>query len=142
MTIKLVSHVGLYAVNLHEAESYYRKLLQLEVAFREAETPRGWGRLPKDKNWKDAEEAGIQLEMVMLYRDGLALAIEKIDEIPGQGAISHIGLEVDKTELARLRAILPQFECQIIHDFDQTIVFDDKYGVRWEPSLVDYANPA
>lgn len=141
MTISLISHVALRAANLREAERYYRYLLGLEVAFREAETAEGWRRLPEGKSWDDAEAAAVQLGMVMLYRDGLALAIEQGAAVNEAGNLSHIGLLVDQAELSRLRRDLAGFECQIVHDFEQTIVFDDKYGVRWEPSLVEYAQP-
>ncbi len=50
-------------------------MFALEVAFREAETPEGWGTLPDSADWDDAERAGFDIGLVMLYRDGFRLAI-------------------------------------------------------------------
>jgi hypothetical protein len=46
------------------------------VAFREAETAAGWLTLPTSAGWEDAQRAGIDLGLVMLYRGGLRLALE------------------------------------------------------------------
>ena len=141
MSISLVSHVALRVVDLREAERYYCDLFGLEVAFREAETPEGWRRLPEGKTWEDAEAAGIHLDMVMLHRDGLALALEEDTPVKANGTLSHIGLLVDEEELRRLRKDLPKFECHLVHDLERTIVFDDRYSVRWEVSQTDYSEP-
>ena len=50
-------------------------------------------------------------------------------------------LLVDEEELRRLRKDLPKFECHLVHDLERTIVFDDRYSVRWEVSQTDYSEP-
>jgi len=140
MNISLESHIALRTENIREAEDYYCHLFDLRVAWRETETPEGWRRLPSGKTWEDAELAGIQLEMVMLHRDRLAL--EKVSSVHASGSLSHIGLLVDKKELNRLRGSISKFGCSLIHDSEGTLVFDDKFGVRWEPSLNDYSDPS
>ena len=66
-----VSHLALRVSDLREAAEYYRDLLDLDVAFREAETDEGWATLPADAAWDDSP---VELEMVMLHRDGFRLA--------------------------------------------------------------------
>jgi len=61
MTPHTFTHVALRVEHLRHAETLYRELFALEVAFRDAET---------------AERAGVDLGLVMLYRDGLRLALE------------------------------------------------------------------
>jgi catechol 2,3-dioxygenase-like lactoylglutathione lyase family enzyme len=141
MSLYSVTHIALRVTNLREAEAYYCDLFGLEVAWREAETLNGWRRLPEGKTWDDAEQAGIYLGIVMLYRDGLALALELHPSISSEGQLSHIGLLVDEPELNRLRQYGPQVGCSLVHDHRQTIVFDDKYGIRWEPSTFTYTDP-
>ncbi|MBE0411338.1 MAG: VOC family protein [Anaerolineales bacterium] len=141
MSLYSVTHIALRAPNLREAEAYYCDLFGLEVAWREAETSDGWRRLPEGKTWDDAEKAGIQLGMVMLYRGSLALALELHPSISSEGQLSHIGLLVNEPELNRLRQYGPQVGCRLVHDHPQTIVFDDKYGIRWEPSTFTYTEP-
>ena len=141
MSLYSVTHIALRATNLQEAEAYYCDLFGLEVAWREAETSDGWRRLPEGKTWDDAEATGIQLDTVMLHRDGLALALELHPSISTEGQLSHIGLLVDEPELNRLRHYGPQVGCRLLDDYEQTIVFDDKYGIRWEPSTFPYTDP-
>jgi catechol 2,3-dioxygenase-like lactoylglutathione lyase family enzyme len=141
MSLYTVTHIGLKMTNLREAEAYYCDLFSLEVAWREAETTDGWRRLPEGKTWDDAEKAGIQLGTVMLHRDGLALALEQYSSISSEGQLSHIGLLVDEPELNRLRHHGPQVGCRLVYEFRRSIVFDDKYGIRWEPSTFDYSEP-
>jgi catechol 2,3-dioxygenase-like lactoylglutathione lyase family enzyme len=111
-----VTHIALRVTNLREAEAYYCDLFGLEVAWREAETTEGWRRLPQGKTWDEAEVAGIQLGIVMLHRDGLALALEPHASIPTEGQLSHIGLLVDEPELSRLRHYAPQVGGRLVHD--------------------------
>jgi catechol 2,3-dioxygenase-like lactoylglutathione lyase family enzyme len=136
-----VTHIALRVTNLREAEAYYCDLFGLEVAWREAETTEGWRRLPQGKTWDEAEVAGIQLGIVMLHRDGLALALEPHASIPTEGQLSHIGLLVDEPELSRLHHFAPQVGGRLVHDDPQSIVFDDNYGIRWEPSTYTYTEP-
>jgi catechol 2,3-dioxygenase-like lactoylglutathione lyase family enzyme len=142
MGISLVSHVSLRSAELREAEEYYSQLFNLRVAFRETETSDGWRRLPNNKSWADADLAGVEIEMVMLHREGFALGLEKASSVEALGNLSHVGLLVDQGELHRFRSLISKLDCCVVHDFDEAVVFDDKFGVRWEPSLLEYSNPS
>lgn len=136
-----VTHIALRVVKLQDAEAFYCTLFDLTVAWREADTVDGWKTLPLDKLWSDAEAAHIHLGLVMLYRPGFALALEAVDEVAVPGQLSHIGLQVDSTELDRLRDQAVRVGCRIVHDHATTVVFDDPFGVRWEPTTIDYTDP-
>lgn len=74
--VPVITHVALRVANLREAEDFYTTLFDLDVAFREAKTDEGWKTLPQDTGWTDAETAGIDLGLSMLYRGQLAIALE------------------------------------------------------------------
>lgn len=136
-----VTHIALRVTSLRDAETFYCMLFDLAVAWREAETADGWKTLPLDKSWDDAQAAHIHLGLVMLHRLGFALALEAVDEVTDAGQLSHIGVQVSVSELDRLRHDALRLGCQVIHDQPTTLVFDDPYGVRWEPTTIDYTEP-
>ncbi len=136
-----VTHIALRVTNLRAAEAFYCTLFDLAVAWREAETADGWKTLPLDKSWDDAHAANIQLGLVMLHRSGFALVLEAVDEVTDAGQLSHIGVQVGAGELDRLRHAASRLGCHMIHDQPTTLVFDDPYGVRWEPTTIDYTHP-
>lgn len=141
MKIETVTHIALRVSNLHEAENYYAQLFELDVAWREAETSAGWFTLPDDKTWDDAKAAGIALDLVFLWRDGFSLALEQAHVLNADGALSHIGLLVDQSMFDVLRDRVPKLQCAIHSCNTVTMVFDDRYGVRWEPTIQPYENP-
>jgi catechol 2,3-dioxygenase-like lactoylglutathione lyase family enzyme len=135
------THVALRVERLREAEAFYCTLFALEVAFREAETPDGWGTLPDLADWDDAERAGIQLGLVMLQRDGIRLALEAADTVAQDGQLSHVGVFADEKELERLRQAAATNGCRIVSDRQRGLVFDDPFGVRWELNTFAYDDP-
>jgi catechol 2,3-dioxygenase-like lactoylglutathione lyase family enzyme len=141
MSLHSVTHVALRVERLREAETFYRALFALEVAFREAETPDGWYTLPTSADWDDAQRAGIELGLVMLYRGGLRLALEAADAVAGDGQLSHVGILVDEDELTRLRGVATDVGCHIVLDRAQALVLDDPFGVRWELNSFPYDDP-
>ncbi len=141
MAMHSVTHLALRVERLREAEAFYRGLFAMEVAFREAETPDGWWTLPQSAGWDDAERAGIDLGLVMLYRDGIRLALEAADAVAADGQLSHVGVFVDEDELTRLRASAADAGCRIVQDRAQALVFDDPFGVRWELNTFPYDDP-
>jgi catechol 2,3-dioxygenase-like lactoylglutathione lyase family enzyme len=141
MAMGSVTHVALRVERLREAEMFYRSLFALEVAFREAETPDGWWTLPEAADWDDAQRAGIDLGLVMLYRGGLRLALEAADAVAEDGQLSHVGVFVDEDELTRLRAVTADLGCKIVLDRAQALTFDDAFGVRWELNNFPYDDP-
>ncbi len=131
MAYRAFTHIALFITPLRQAEAFYRTLFGLEVAFREAEMADGWYTLPPHAGWSDAEAAGIQIGLSILYRDAFTLALE--DSPSGEGGrLSHIGVQVDAQDLERLRTLVPGQGCQIVQNGASILVFDDPYGVRWE----------
>jgi catechol 2,3-dioxygenase-like lactoylglutathione lyase family enzyme len=104
MQYRSVTHVALRVPDLRQAEEFYTALFGLQVAFREAEVADGWRTLPEGAGWQDAQAAGISLDLSVLHRDALSVALERAGEgfVPG-GRLSHVGLEVADVELERLR---------------------------------------
>jgi catechol 2,3-dioxygenase-like lactoylglutathione lyase family enzyme len=140
MSYRAVTHIALLVTPLRPAEEFYRRLFALEVAFREAETAAGWYTLPADAGWDEAEAAGIALGLCSLHRDAFTLALEE-GAGSGCGRLSHLGVQVDAEDLARLRSIAPTLGCQVVQDGQAILVFDDPYGVRWEMTTVAYEDP-
>jgi len=125
-----VTHIALNVSPLEKAEEFYRELFRMEVAFREAETPAGWGTLPDDAGWAEARAAGIELGLSALRRDAFALALEA--QAGAGNRLSHIGLEVDSGEMDALRRRARELNCRLMLDRADLIVFQDPYGVQWE----------
>ncbi len=141
MSPRAVTHIALRVERLREAEVFYRELFGLQVAFREAETREGWDTLPAEKSWDDVERAGIELGLVMLYRDAFRLALEAVDSVTKDGQLSHIGVLTDPDELARLRKLVASAGLEVAADREQALVFDDPFGVRWELNTFPYDDP-
>jgi catechol 2,3-dioxygenase-like lactoylglutathione lyase family enzyme len=135
------THVALRVTNLREAEAFYQELYELEVAFREAETPAGWATLPASATWDDAERAKIQLGLTMLYRGGLRLALEAVNSVAAESQLSHVGIHVAGRELSRLSPTAARLGCAIVTDRADALVFDDRWGVRWEINTFPYHDP-
>ncbi|MBV9280943.1 MAG: hypothetical protein JOZ41_12755 [Chloroflexi bacterium] len=122
MSLHSYTRVALSVERLREAEELYRRLFELEVAWREAETPDGRATLPRSATWDDAEWAGVQLGIMMLYRDGIRLALEAVDAVEAAGRLSHLGLFVDWQELRRVRETAASAGCTIVVDREQALI--------------------
>ncbi|NJM07214.1 VOC family protein [Candidatus Gracilibacteria bacterium] len=141
MAIHSVTHIALRVQDVRAAEAFYCELFDLTVAWREAETADGWRTLPEGKSWDDALTAGIDLQLVMLHNDGFALALEAVQAVQAQGTLSHLGLHVDQSTFDVLQRRAPLLGCSMVTVQHRTIVFDDPFGVRWEPTLTTFADP-
>lgn len=141
MSYQGVTHLALRVGDLQKAEASYSNLFGLEVAFREAKTSDGWRTLPQDKSWADAQAAGIELDMVMLHREGFVLALAKTDTPAIGGILDHIGLQVDEEELVRLRKQAANLGYELLIDNPETFVFEDSFRVRWEITTEPYSDP-
>src|SRR6266702_6390937 len=128
------THVALAVGRLREAEEFYAQLFGMPVAFREIETPDGWRTLPDDVGWDSARAAGIEPQLSSLRRDGVAIALEEIEDEREGNRLSHIGMAIDAADLTDLRPRARNLGCGIVTDRDNLLVFDDPYGVRWEVS--------
>ena len=141
MNCQSVTHIALRVEDLQKGEALYRNLFGLQVAFREAKTSDGWRTLPQDKSWADGQAAGIELDMVMLHRDGLVLALAKVDAPAIGGSLDHIGLQVDEEELVRLRKQAANLECELVGDHPKGFILHDPLRVRWEITTTPYNDP-
>jgi hypothetical protein len=133
MRYRSLTHLALRVPELRQAESLYVALFDAEVLFREAEVQGEWRTLPEGAGWADAEAAGITLQLSLLRRDVLVLALEQANqqELP-PGRLSHVGLRVSEPELERLRVQAGTLGCQIVTDRPALLVLDDPLGLRWE----------
>ena len=123
-------HVALVVSVLRAAESYYQSIFDMELVGREAELADGlWYTLPFDKGWDDAEAAGIELGMVGLRRDQIALALFRGAAPPGQ--VYVIGLTMPREDIAGVRARLPQ-DTQVLEDAPDYLEFRDPYEITWQ----------
>ncbi len=141
MTLHSYTHVALRVQRLRDAETFYRRLFALEVAFREAPTQDGWDTLPGWADWDDAERAGHELGLVMLHRDEFRLALEAAESVATDGQLSHLGVYVDDQELRRLREAAASAGCEIVVDRERALVIDDPFGIRWELNTFPYDDP-
>jgi len=141
MALHGFTHLALRVQRLRAAEAFYRELFALKVAFREAETPEGWLTLRASADWDAAEEAGVDLGLVMLYRDGLRLALEAGDAVADNSRLSHVGVFADEDEFTRIRAASERLDCEIVTDNERALVIDDPFGVRWELNSFPYDDP-
>jgi catechol 2,3-dioxygenase-like lactoylglutathione lyase family enzyme len=135
------THVALRVEMLRKAEAFYADLFELEVAWREAETSDGWRTLPTSADWDAAKQAGIELGLAMLYRDGFRLALEAVDRVSKDGLLSHLGVHADEDELKRLRHSALAAGCEIVADSDRALIIDDPFGIRWELNTFAYNDP-
>jgi catechol 2,3-dioxygenase-like lactoylglutathione lyase family enzyme len=141
MSLHSFTHIALRAERLREAETFYRELFALEVAFREAEMPDGWRTLPPSADWDDAERSDVALGLVMLYGGGLRLALEAVDAVAPDGILDHIGVWVDEEELERLHAKAAALDCRVVVNRAQALILEDPYGIRWELNSFPYEDP-
>ncbi len=133
MGYKAVHYIALRVPDLRVAEEYYCTLFAAQVAFREAKAADGWGTLPPWASWADADAAGITLQLCMVVREGLRLALAPIaEEIEGRGRVDHINVEVDTDDLRDLRERSNALHCSVLLDRPTVLTFDDRYGIRWE----------
>jgi len=141
MTASEFTHVALRVEQLRAAEAFYRSLFSLEVAFREAEMADGWRTLPLSADWKDAEQAGVVLGLVMLYRGGFRLALEAADSVSENGRLDHIGVFIEEEDLDGIRGRAAELGCRIVLDRPQALILDDPFDVRWELNSFPYHDP-
>jgi catechol 2,3-dioxygenase-like lactoylglutathione lyase family enzyme len=141
MHIASVTHVAFRVPDLQAAESFYCNLFGLDIAWREVDTADGSRTVPDGATWDDMTRAGVQPDIIMLYREGFVIALEPADTLQPHGVLSHLGILVDQNTLQKLHTKALELNCQIIFARERTIMFDDPFGVRWEPTVTPYINP-
>ena len=130
--IRGVSHVALNVANIVDAERYYCGLFELEVAFRDAQHGGRQASLRPGVSWKTAIAKGIAPGLSSLFRGGFSLAVEQNAVTLADRKLNHLGLDVDGAELAAMKARLAPHGCTIVADRRDLLVFDDRFGIRWE----------
>ena len=128
-----LTHIALVVPDLRAAEHYYQSVFDMALVGREAELPDGqWYTLPFDKDWDEAEAAGIVLGMLLLRRDKFVLALFRGEAAPGQ--VEVIGLAMTRREIGRVRTRLPQ-ATHVSADAPDYLEFRDAYQITWQISL-------
>ena len=123
-------HIALFVPDLRTAERYYQSVFDMELIGREAELADGlWYTLPFDKDWDEAEAAGIKLGMLALRKDEFGLALFRGDAPAGQ--VNVIGIKMSLKEIAAVRARLPQ-DTQVSEDAPDYLEFRDPYQITWQ----------
>ncbi|MEP7216973.1 MAG: hypothetical protein ABI782_12030 [Anaerolineaceae bacterium] len=130
--IRGISHVALSVANLVEAECYYSGLFGLEVAFRDAQHGGRQASLRPAVTWESAVAKGVTPGLSSLWRDGFSMALEQGGAIQRKDKLNHLGLDVDAFELAAVKARLALHDCTTVAERSDLLVFEDRYGVRWE----------
>jgi catechol 2,3-dioxygenase-like lactoylglutathione lyase family enzyme len=145
MTEMSMTHVAIVIEpdRMKEAETFYRRLLDMDVAFRETMTPQGWATLPSDVEnvWEYAAERGVKIGLIMLFRGGLSIDLEARAVPQGIGRFSHTGLHVAGDELAAIKGRSREMACVPVFDAPHMIVFNDPFGMRWEVTTLSYEVP-
>lgn len=128
-------HVALYVLDLREAEEFYVSLFGMTVLFREAlvdlERPQGaWATLPLDREWKDAEAAGVSLGMVALQRDDVVLAL--FAGTPSGRQIHVLSVLIDEAAIDEIAGRLSPGALRSRRR--GYLEFTDRYGICWQLS--------
>jgi catechol 2,3-dioxygenase-like lactoylglutathione lyase family enzyme len=124
----ICKHIALFVPDLRAAEAYYRALFGMELLFREARSGESWGSLPLDKDWADAERAGVELEMVALKRANFVLALFR--GAPQPGTVVEVCFGLPPEEIAAVMSRLPE-DVVVVSDNDVGAKIDDRFGYRW-----------
>jgi hypothetical protein len=98
-------------------------------------------RFPLEGPWVDAIERGHTPGLSALSRDGLFLALEQSPDA-GSGDLDHVGFDVDVAELIAQRARLNDYGCAVVAERDDILVFNDRFGLRWELTTKPIENAA
>ncbi|MEP6870549.1 MAG: hypothetical protein ABI939_01730 [Anaerolineaceae bacterium] len=130
--IRGISHLALNVANLVEAERYYCGLFALDVAFRDAQHHGRQASLRPGVTWESAAAEGVTPGLSSLWRDGFSLALEQGDAVQRIDKLNHLGLDVDESELAAVKARLPLHDCTTVAERSDLLVFEDRHGLRWE----------
>jgi len=132
MSISL-RHIALVVPDLRTAEAYYQPLFEMQLIGREAQLGDGlWYTLPFDKNWEDAEAAGIELGMLALRSGAFVLALFQGEALLGQ--VFAIGLHMPASEIAKVRGRLPA-RTNVFEDTSNSLAFRDPFHVTWQISV-------
>lgn len=139
--IRGVSHIALTVDDVAAAERYYADLFGMEVAFRDTHHLGRQASLRHGVTWEAAKAQGIRPGLSSLFRDRFTLALEE-GPVTGRGGLNHIGLDLDEDDLEPFRLRIAASDCRVVAQRSDLLVFEDRFGVRWEFTTRTYASPA
>lgn len=143
MAYRGIDHIALRVSDLKEAEKYYCALFAAHVLFREAPTADGWRTLPSWAGWADAEAAGFSLQLSVISRDNLQVALfATAENIPAFELLDHVAIEVEVDDLRAVRCSIAALGGAVQTERNGVLIFDDRFGIRWEMTTkpADYGN--
>ena len=127
-----LSFIALFVSNLREAEEFYKTIFDMQLIGREAQASDGlWYTLPFDKEWEDADAAGIEIGMLALRKHDFVLALFSGDRRAGQ--VYAVGLSMPEDEIARVSSRLPE-GISADTDLPGRLEFTDCYQISWQIS--------
>jgi len=122
-------YIALCVPDLRAAEGFYRRAFAMDLLFRESEREDGtWQTLRADLDWDDVDARGIDVEMVALRRDAVALAL--FHGTPAPGTLFEISIGVTPKEADAIRARLGA-EATVLESTPEWLRFQDPFGFRW-----------
>lgn len=134
-----VTHIAVNVPDLRAAEEYYAALFGLDVAWRDSD-----GAASMFASWDELDAAGVEPEVVLLWRDAFRLALARGESgvATAESGLNHVGLQVSPETLAEVRERVqttreaPEEPGNVV-----TLSFTDRYGVRWELDTRSYRDP-
>jgi len=127
-----MSFIALFVSDLREAEAYYKNIFDMQLIGREAQgRDDTWYTLPFDKDWSDADAAGIEIGMLALRKGDFVLALFT-GELPAK-QVYAIGLKMSTHAIADVRGRLPETTA-VMTDQPDRLEFFDRYQIYWQLS--------
>ncbi|MDA5279818.1 VOC family protein [Streptomyces sp. NPDC054904] len=123
------SHIGLTVSDLAAAETFYRRCFGMGVLVREIHDGSSWRSLDPAIGWDEAAALGLDIRMVVLTRDDLALALDVGSEL---GRPTHVGLFLSPGEYARVLAEVGRMGLDLRETSPTRFLFADPFAVLWE----------
>jgi catechol 2,3-dioxygenase-like lactoylglutathione lyase family enzyme len=122
-------YVALHVAGLEAAETFFRRVFDMDLLFRESMQDDGrWYALRDGIGWAEATQRSIAIGMVALQRDQFVLAL--FEGGPSAGAVYEICIAVESAEIDVVRARLP--DDAVVDEFEPGwLRFLDPFGFRW-----------
>jgi len=104
----------------------------MEIIGREALLEDGlWYTLPFEKDWDDAEAAGIDIGKLALRKGNFVLALFLGETVLGQ--VYAVGLAMSVEDIAKVRLKLKE-NVEIMEEGPANLSFCDPYQITWQVS--------
>ncbi|MPZ24412.1 MAG: hypothetical protein GEU28_12960 [Dehalococcoidia bacterium] len=131
------THIALRFTDLRAAESYYRELFDLDVAWRDTK-----GTASMFATWEEIDAAGVQPWITALHCDNLRLTIETGggSEPRASLGLDHVGLHVSQDQLRRVQERAAALGLDVKTETERFFIFHDRYGLKWELDTHSHAD--